>query len=147
MKEVKPIVFGYWLHGKLMGFRADTFGTVSEDTPKIYYYSEDQVRVVVESTKGMLTKDGTTLFKQLAARNTIMISMNGGEISKDSLVDEVRAQEDKVRNWGTFELKVHPFIDYEEGWHYPELWKVQAAIKSLGPAIETYTFTTLTNEN
>lgn len=147
MENNKPIVFGYWLNGELMGFRADTFGSISKDTPKIYYYSEDQVETVVSNTKDMLNKAGTSLFKMLAAKNTIMLSLNGGEVSKDSLVEEIESTEDTVRKWGTFVLKVHPFIDYEEGFHYPERWKVEAEIKSLQEAIEVYTFTTLTNEN
>lgn len=49
MKDSTPIAFAYYKDGKLIGYRADTAGTISKTSPKIYHYSKKQVETVLEN--------------------------------------------------------------------------------------------------
>lgn len=154
----QPIVFAYWVNNQLMGFRADTFGTISTNLPKIYHYSKEQVNTVIDNTNYLVLNLGGSGLIDSINKNTTVIGREGGEVKKDFIRERLSQNELLIRSWGDFELRVHPFIDYE--WHdhevggeiikypsYPEKWKVEAEIKSLRDAIEVHKFKTLDNEN
>lgn len=135
MEEEKlPIVFAYWKDDELMGFRADTFGTISMNQPKIYSYSEAQVATVLKNTRDTISNAGSHFMKVLEKNGFV-----GNEHVAHSL-----STEDTLRSWGKFELRVHPFIDRETA--YDELL-LKVAIDNLKAPIEIHKFQVLANEN
>lgn len=145
MEELKkqPIVFAFWKNNKLQGFRADTFNTITQDFAKIYHYSPRQVQVVLDNVKSGCNNVGTRLMKRLTGIEGIEFA-NG---DSNDAVDHLSATEKKMREWGEFEVRVHPFIGLEEGYTYPEKWKIQAEIANLQDAIEVHKFKVVENEN
>jgi hypothetical protein len=127
-----PIVFAYWKDDTLMGFRADTFGTISMTQPKIYNYSPEQIETVMTNTRGTLNMQDSDLMK--------MIEEKG--YSNQPLFAFARKTENTLRSWKTFELRVHPFIQP----NYDEIL-LKVAIDNLKPAIESRTFSIVNNEN
>ncbi len=143
----QSIVFAYWKDGQLMGFRADTFGTIHKH-PKIYTYSEEQVQIVLDNTKYSCNSAGTAFMKMLADKGAQVINGNTGEeVEDDFLVSHVSKTEKQLIEWGDFELRVHPFIDMEDSYMYPELWKVDAEINNLKDAIGIHKFKVLKDGN
>lgn len=147
--EDQFIVFAYWKNGELKGFRSDTFGTISKNNPKIYKYSQNQVDIVLKGTKSSLNNAGQSFFKQLfAITGTDPVVVNSqGEIQNVDIVGEISKTEQTLRGWEQFELKVHPFIGYDENWVYPEQWKIDAEIANLKDPIESHTFMVMKYEN
>lgn len=147
--EEQAIVFAYWVNEKLMGFRADTWGTISMTHPKIYHYSEEQVTIVLNNTKNSLSNVGAGLMKFLFKDGAKALNMSGEEIidGGKQAIDIVSGTEHQLREWNEFELRVHPFIDYEEGYTYPERWKVDVEINNLKDAIEIHKFKLAEYEN
>lgn len=118
--DSKSIIFVYYKDDKLMGFRADTFNTITKNRPKVYSYSKDQVDVVIENIK------------------------------QGCLVRHLSKTEETFRQWNEFEMRVHvisisgeEFYSYGEG----EEWKRDQILNNLEPAIETYKFKIIDNEN
>lgn len=145
----QPIVFAYYVNGELMGFRADSFGSLSLKRPKIYHYTESQVDVIKNNTKNELSKSGTSFMKYLFEKNDKFtpMNMNGDTLEKSSIVSQIEKTEDEKREWGEFELRIIPFIGYEQDWEYPEQWKIDAEIANLKSPLEVHKFTTLNFEN
>jgi hypothetical protein len=143
MEEKQFIVFAYWVKGELKGFRADTFNTITQDWAKIYQYSPRQVEIVLDSVKNGMNKQGTAFMRMLVGNDRFKF-VNADP--KDAL-DQVSSTESQLREWGEFELRVHPFIGYDEGYQYPERWKIKTEIASLRDAIEVHKFKIIENEN
>jgi len=144
MEELKqPIVFAFLKDNKLQVFRADTFNTITQDFAKIYHYSPSQVEIVLNNVRNGCNNMGTNLMKFLAGKENIQFA-NG---DKNDAIDHLSATEKKMRRWGEFEVRVHPFIGYEEDYTYPEKWKIQAEIANLQDAIEIHKFKVIDNEN
>lgn len=144
----QPIVFAYYVNGELMGFRADSFGSLSMKRPKIYHYTENQVNIIKDNTKHELSKGGTSLMKFLFEKKSFTpMNMEGEILESSSIVSQVEKMEDEKRNWGEFELRIIPFIGYEVDWEYPEQWKIDAEIANLKEPLEIHKFTTLKDEN
>jgi hypothetical protein len=129
-----PIVFAFWKDDELLGFRADTFGTISMTQPKVYNYSPQQVETVMDNIKGSLNMRDSAAMKR---------------IEEMGYVDEVLAISDFVLNsertmraWNQFEVRVHPFIEPIED---EVLMKI--AIENLKAPIEIRKFTISNNEN
>lgn len=133
-KERLPIVFAYWKDDKLMGFRADTFGTISMEYPKIYSYSREQVDTVINNTRHTISNTDSHFMKFLEKKGFV-----GNEHVAHTLTTE-----DTLRSWGKFELRVHPFIDRNSA-SDDILRKV--AIDNLKAPIEIHKFQVLDNEN
>jgi hypothetical protein len=144
MEENKQsIVFAFWVNGTLKGFRQDTFNTIGMDWAKIYTYSPSQVETVLDGIKSGLNKTGTSLMKFLMGNEKYHFA----NTEADQVLEQMSSTEDEMRSWGEFEVRVHPFIDREEDYTYPEKWKIQAEINNLREAIETYRFKIIENEN
>ena len=46
MENKKAICFAYFCDGKFIGWYSDTFGTVTENRPKIYRYSSEMLETI-----------------------------------------------------------------------------------------------------
>lgn len=132
------IVFAYWVDGELQRFRADTFGTISKTHPKIYTYSESQVKTVLKNTKDSLNYSGSYFLNKLFENN---VSSN---FDKNDAVEHIHSNENTLRNWKNFELRVHLFKSRDE---LDEEWKMNIAINNLEPAFEIHNFQIIDNEN
>jgi hypothetical protein len=150
LKDKQACIFGYYVDGILKGFRADSFGTLSLTNPKIYYYTKEQVETIRKNTQYELSNSGTKFMKYLLGGGEFKgqaMSTQGQAIDNKSVIDQVSKTEQEKRNWGHFEVRVLPFIPYEEGYTYPEKWKVEAALKSLEEPLEVLQFMTVEHEN
>lgn len=150
LKDKQACIFGYYVDGILKGFRADTFGTLSMNQPKIYYYTPSQVDVIKRNTQSELSKGGTKFMKYLLDGKEFKgqaMNTQGQSLDNQSVIEQVSKTEQEKRDWGNFEVRVFRFIPYEEGYTYPEKWKVEAALKSLDEPLEVLKFTTVENEN
>ncbi len=136
----KSIVFAYWKDNQLLGFRQDTFNTIGE-SPKIYTYSKEQVETVLNNVKGGCNKAGTSFMKTLFNQENVVCNQ------KEDAFSLVSSTEKKFREWGEFEVRVHPFLDRDENYNYPEKWKMDVEIKNLQDAIEVHKFKIMENEN
>ena len=139
-----PVVFAYWHQGELKGFRADTFGNISKNRPKIYGYSPEQVQTVLDNTRDTINYANSKFFESLYKHG-----YSDQEFHTD-VMTTVNETEDSLRNWGSFELRIHPFIDYDfsdEWFNYPEQYLVDIEIKNLRPAVEIHRFSIIQNEN
>ena len=145
-EEKQPIIFGYYVNNILKGFRADSFGTLSMDSPKIYSYSEKQVNIILENARDEMNASSSRFLKMLFNENTQPYNMEGQALDKDKIIRLVENRE-KEKKWEEFELHVIPFINYEEGYIYPEKWKIEAALASLQEPLEIHKFKTIDNQN
>lgn len=139
----QSIVFAFWVKDELKGFRADTFNTITKDWAKIYTYSPNQVRIVLDGVKSACNRDGTQFMKKLMNLENVYFANADPNVA----VDQISESENELRGWGEFEVRVHPFLDRDETGSYPEKWKIQAAIASLEDAIEVHKFKVVDNEN
>jgi hypothetical protein len=96
-----PIVFAYWKGEELMGFRADTFGTISMTHPKIYSFSQEQVETVINNTRSSLNWSGSNFMKLLESKG----------YNDQPIFEHTSNTERTLRSWKEFEVRVHPFIE------------------------------------
>lgn len=59
--EEQYVAFGHYKNGELLGWRADTFGTLSMTEPKLYVYSKEQVETVLKNIRYTLGEKKMTL--------------------------------------------------------------------------------------
>lgn len=150
LKDKQACIFGYYVNGELKGFRADTFGTLSMNEPKIYYYTPEQVDTIRKNTQYELSRSGTKFMKYLLGGGEFKgqaMNMQGQKLDNQNVIDQVSKTEEEKRSWGNFEVRVFPFIPHEEEYSYPEQWKVDAKLKSLDEPLEVLKFTTIEHEN
>jgi hypothetical protein len=149
--DKQQVIFATYKDGELQGFRADSFGTLSKDYPKIYGYTPEQVQVVLDNVKSELNRAGSTFFKVLSGKNTVAISTQSGEeIAMDSVIDRVAKQEDKLRQLGEFEVRVIPFTEDRTSWYglgEGDEWKRKQILDNLPEPLEVHKFRTVDNEN
>jgi len=145
----QAIVFAYWVNNEFMGFRADTFGTISKEHPKIYGYSENQVKIITDNVKSELSRAGTGFIKKLAEKGASFQNQEGDNFESNSIVEHVSKNEQQLREWGKdgFEIRVHPFLEKDEEGGYPEKWKMDIEINNLKDPLEIYKFKLAENEN
>jgi hypothetical protein len=139
----QSIVFAFWVNSELKGFRADTFNTITQDRAKIYTYTPQQVKIVLDGVRSACNRDGTRFMKKLMNISNV----NFVNADPNDAVDQISSSENTLREWREFEVRVHPFLDKDETGSYPERWKIQAAIASLEDAIEVHKFMIVDNEN
>jgi len=132
MEENLPIVFAYWKDDELMGFRADTFGTISMTQPKIYTFSQGQVETVINNTRSNLNWSGSKFMKHLEEN----------AYTNEPLFRFMNQTEQTMRSWKNFEVRVHPFIERTSD----ELL-VKVAIDNLKPHIQAFKFFIPDHEN
>ena len=147
MEDRQPIIFGYYSEGKLLGFRADSWGSLSLTKPKIYHYSEEQVQTILTNVRDEMNGSSSKFFEKLAQMNIPIQDMSGNQYERDSILEEVKKQEKEKKEYKDFEIHVIPFIGYTETWEYPEKWKVEAELSSLKEPLEIHKFTTIENQN
>jgi hypothetical protein len=143
MENKQYIVFAYWVNGELKGFRADTFNTITQDWAKIYKYSREQVDTVLNNVKSGCNRSGTAFMKTLTGSDKFMFA----NADPNDALDQITQTENTLREWGEFEIRVHPFLPLENEWDYPENWKIKAEIANLKEAIEVHKFKILEHEN
>lgn len=145
--EDQPIVFAYYKDDVFKGFRADTFNTISEEYPKIYNYSKEQVDIVKTNVQQGCNKVGTGFAKLL--KDKMLVSTSGNSVDGDELVEHLSKTEKTFQEWREFELRVLPFVSREEWYELGEgdEWKKKEIISNLKPAIEIIKFKIVDNPN
>lgn len=147
--ENKEIVFATYKGEELIGYRADTFGTLSLTHPKIYNYSKEQVDIILKNVKSELNHSGSNFLKSLMSRyTTVAMTTTGQELSMEGVAGRVLTQEEELRELGEFEVRVIPFPMTREEWYglgEGDEWKRKSALENLSPAVEVHKFKTLTN--
>lgn len=131
-----PIAFGIFdMEDNLIGWRMDTFNTLGS-TPKIYTYSENQVKIVLDNIQSSLEGKGSGFFKELMKYN--------GSMAGQALT-HTEEQEQKLQELGTYRVKIYECPGYEKDEEgrklaYPNLdmWKLTYASQE---PIKTYKFT------
>jgi len=106
----QSIVFAHYKNNELLGFRSDTFGTLTMDQPKIYTYSKNQVETVINNINYTLGEKKQSLGALLQQKNIPTIGMDGNDIG--SILEEA---EEKIyqqgQDAGAFEVRVVKCID------------------------------------
>lgn len=64
--EEQYIAFAHYKGDQLLGYRADTFGTLHMTEPKLYVYSKEQVEIVLKGVRYSLGERKETLGSVLA---------------------------------------------------------------------------------
>ena len=62
----KTICFAYYGDGKFMGWYSDSFGTITENKPKLYSYSPEQVDIIRKNFQHKLKKEKSNLGEHIA---------------------------------------------------------------------------------
>lgn len=112
------IVFGHYKNGELLGYRADTFGTLTKRLPKIYTYSPEQVETILKNIKSTLGEKKPSLGEALEKMGTVFINQDGQEIG-----NVLKEAEEKIYQQGqearAFEVRVEICPDkiYEENFN------------------------------
>jgi hypothetical protein len=147
--ENQQIVFAYYYKGEFKGFRADTFNTISTRYPKVYTYSPEQVRIVMDNVLESCNNTGKSFFTNLSKLTPTVITAEGAETDINTVIDHVSKTELTFREWGEFEVRVHPFSNAEEFFNIEksEEWKLDKLLSELQPALETRKFKIVQNEN
>lgn len=136
----QSIVFAIWKDNTLIGFRSDTFNTITDNQPKIYTYSKEQIDTVLEGIKQTLNRVGTS-FAKIIKESGIETNVEG------DLIKHISEHERNLIELKEFEVRVHPFIDKEDIWTNPEQWKIDSEIANLKEAIEVHKFKVLDFSN
>lgn len=55
-KKRQTVCFAYYGDGKFIGWYADSFGSIRDNSPKLYGYSESQVNIIATNLKYKLSK-------------------------------------------------------------------------------------------
>lgn len=56
---MQSIAFAFYKNDELIGYRLDTIGTIKIQPPKIYYYSHEQVQIVLKNINfNVVNKEG-----------------------------------------------------------------------------------------
>jgi hypothetical protein len=120
MEEMKEgqdcMAFGYYtLDGKLVGWYADTFGSI-RDNPKIYGYSDRQMEVVLGNTKSKVKR-----IREEVANPAVEVISSMNAVGGAMLKIGVDANEKILKDLGKFEMKVFkaPISNESNGWKYP----------------------------
>ncbi len=150
--EEKHCVFTYFANNEFKGFRQDTFGTLGKNWAKVYGYSPEQVEIIKKNTEDELNNTGTSFMKALFGMNTVPVNIEGQELDKNSIIDQVSKGEQEKRNWGNFELRVLEWCSREEFYEActpGEEWKKQQIIDKYmkESPLEVFKFKTVLNEN
>lgn len=61
----KTICFARFTNGKFIGWYSDTFGSITPNSPKLYGYTESQVKTITSNFNYMLNKFPTTEEEEL----------------------------------------------------------------------------------
>lgn len=150
MKEDQPIVFAYYNEDEFLGYRCDSFGTLSKKYAKVYNYSKSQIDIVVKSIKDELNHTGSRILSVLTQLGAPAMTAEGQSVDLDKITTRIKEQEDSLRNYKSLQVRVQPWLT-QEVWNEisgeGEEWKVKEAIAKLEPATEVYKFATLENEN
>ncbi len=57
----KTVCFAYFGDGKFLGWYADSFGTITKNTPKVYVYTPEQVETIKRNFRYKLNKEKSNL--------------------------------------------------------------------------------------
>jgi hypothetical protein len=130
----QAIAFAFYKHGKLIGYRQDTVGTIG-DIPKIYHYSEGQVDTVLKNID-FDVREGGTFGKALMNCNpevAQLIATREDEVHQ--LLQDKRAFEVRVVECPDYPQEFDvPTASYVCTWEYP-----MAEIKSWAQNPEEHT--------
>lgn len=150
MEDKQQVVFATYKDNKLIGYRADTMGTLSLKYPKIYTYSESQVKTVLDNVKSECNYSGSKFLKQLFGMSTNVMTISSEPVNTETVLDRVAKQEEDLRALGEFEVRVIPFNTPIEEWYEidsTEEWKKEKILSNLPEAIEVHSFKIIENEN
>jgi len=145
--EKQPIIFGYFANDELLGWRADSWGNLTFKNPKIYHYSENQIKTIIDNVRSEINGSSSKFFEQLSKMNIPIQDINGNQYDSNSILEEVKKQESIKKEYKDFEVRIFEFVPYEEGYVYPESWKIEAKLKNLDEPLEIHKFTTIENQN
>ncbi len=126
--EKQSIVFEHWKNGKFLGYRADTFGSLTKDWAKLYTYSENQVEIVLSGVRGNLQHNKPLMgevLKNIGANPIIadLVSKRETEIyenAQKARAFEVRVVKAPSKVYERFfnvekaEWEISPFGEYPE---------------------------------
>jgi hypothetical protein len=139
-EAARKIAFAYYTaSGEFIGFRADTFGTVSK-YPKVYRKSEKQIETVRYATQVLVDSLHTDSPKQMAQS----IYDGTGNVEGAELIGGTMARTaNTLEDAGEFTLRVVEFIGPENDAAFIDEW-VKAG---MGEVFQTLTFNFIKNEN
>jgi hypothetical protein len=145
--EKQYVAFAHYKNGKLLGYRADTFGSI-RDRPKIYGYSPEQVEICLRWINSAMKQGGTKLGELLLEKtgNPIAALLVKGEKEiHEQLMDaetfEVRVVECPGYPWEKeFDVKKAEWVE-KCTWNYPSA-EIDEWIKTpeTHKILETHTF-------
>lgn len=102
---MKSIVFAHYKNGELLGYRADTLGTLVRDFPKIYPYSKEQVDIVLRGIHSTLGEKKPGLGELLEKMGAVVITSEGS--CSPNIITQA---EDKIyqdgQDAGAFEVRI-----------------------------------------
>lgn len=131
----QSVVFGFFKGDKLLGFRQDTMGSIGS-SPKIYEYSEDQVRIVLENVFGNIVEVTKPINDQLA---DLAREAECGNQMAVAVAGIHRRSSNQFANLGEFEVRVLPCPSKKND-EYPHFEMVEFIRGEMPEAIETHKF-------
>jgi len=101
----QSIVFAHYKNNELLGYIADTFGTLLKDAAKIYTYSPEQVETVLKNINYTLGEKKENLGEVLTKQGIEAVDMQG-----NSLNSFITQREEEIykqgQDAGAFEVRV-----------------------------------------